>query len=88
LWSAALATMGTVWLVHALRCGRTHCYLTGPFFLAMAGVGLLFGLGLVALGKNGWSLIGISTVLGAIVLCCVPVLLLWKYRNAKAHVEQ
>ena len=62
--------------------------ITGPFFLAMAGVSLLFGLGLVALGKNGWNLIGIWTVIGAIVLCCVPELLLGKYRNAKAHVEQ
>ena len=88
VWTAALVTMGTVCLVNALRCGRTHCYITGPFFLAMAGVSLLFGLGLVALGKNGWNLIGISTVIGAIVLCCVPELLLGKYRNAKAHVEQ
>ena len=88
VWTAALVTMGTVCLFNALRCGRTHCYITGPFFLAMAGVSLLFGLGLVALGKNGWNLIGIWTVIGAIVLCCVPELLLGKYRNAKAHVEQ
>jgi hypothetical protein len=60
--------------------------ITGPFFLAMAGGRLLFGLGLVVLGKNGRNLIGISTVIGAIVLCCVPELLLGKYRNAKAHV--
>jgi hypothetical protein len=87
VWTAALVTMGTVCLVNTLRCG-THCYITGPFFLGIAGVSLLFGLGLVALGKNGWNLIGISTVIGSIVLCCVSELFLGKYRNARAHVEQ
>ncbi len=62
VWTTALVTMGTVCLVNALRCGQTHCDITGTFFLAMAGVSLLFGLGL-SLGKNGWNLIGISTVI-------------------------
>jgi len=32
VWTAALVTMGTVCLVNALRCRRTHCYITGPSF--------------------------------------------------------
>jgi len=36
VWTVALATMGTACMVNALRCGRVHCYLTGPFFLLMA----------------------------------------------------
>ena len=55
-----------------------------PLLSGDGGVSLLFGLSLLALGKNGWNLIGIWTVIGAIVLCCVPELLLGKYRNAKA----
>jgi SAM-dependent methyltransferase len=88
VWTDALVTMGTVCLIKRAPMWTDallhHC----PFFLAMAGDSLQFGFGLVAVGKNGWNLIGISTVIGAIVLCCVPELLLGKYRNAKAHVEQ
>jgi len=36
VWTVALATMGTACIVNALRCGRVHCYLTGPFFFLMA----------------------------------------------------
>ncbi len=37
-------------MANALRCGRLHCYITGPFFVAMAIVTLLYGLGAVPLG--------------------------------------
>ena len=83
VWTAALATMGTACVVNALRCGRLHCYLTGPFFLALAVVALLFGLGVVPLGRNGWNLIGLATLVGAIFLCCVPEWLFGTHRNAK-----
>ena len=36
VWSTALMWMGLACVVNALRCGRIHCYLTGPFFLLMA----------------------------------------------------
>jgi hypothetical protein len=32
--------MGVACIVNALRCGRVHCYLTGPFFLLMAVIAL------------------------------------------------
>jgi hypothetical protein len=53
VWPATLAIMGTACIGNALRCGRLHCYFTGPFFLAMALFTLLFGLGLFPLGRNG-----------------------------------
>ena len=81
IWTAALATMGTACSVNAARCGRVHCYLTGPFFLAMALLTLLYGLGEVPLGRNGWSLIGLIILAGAILLCCLPEWLFGKYRN-------
>jgi len=56
VWTVALATMGMACIVNALRCGRVHCYLTGPFFLLMALVALSYGLGILHLGGNGWNL--------------------------------
>lgn len=81
IWTAALATMGTACTINAARCGRVHCYLTGPFFFAMALLTLLYGLGALPLGRNGWSLISLILVGGAIFLCCLPEWLFGKYRN-------
>jgi hypothetical protein len=66
--------------VNALRCGRVHCYLTGPFFLLMALIALSYGLGILRLGGNGWNLLGLTTLIGAIALC-PPEMFLGKYRQ-------
>jgi len=84
VWTAALGIIGTACIANAVRCGRLHCYVTGPFFLALAVVTLLHGLGVVPLGRNGWSLIGLAILIGAIVLCCVPEMLFGKYRRGSA----
>ena len=84
VWAVALVTMGTACITNALRCRRVHCYITGPFFLAMALVTVLYGLGVVPLGRNGWNLIGLTIVIGAIVLCCLPEMFLGKYRKSHA----
>ena len=81
VWTAALAVMGVACLVNAARCRRMHCYLTGPFFLLMALVTLLYGLGVLPLGARGWSGIGLIVLVGAIVLCCLPEMLWGKYRK-------
>jgi hypothetical protein len=81
VWTVALATMGVVCIVNALRCGRVHCYLTGPFFLLMALIALSYGLGILHLGGNGWNLLGLMTLIGAIALWCLPEMLLGKYRQ-------
>ncbi len=82
VWTAALGIMGTACVANALRCGRVHCYLTGPFFLLMALVTLLYGLGVVSLGGNGWNRIGLTILIGAIALCCLPELFFGKYRQS------
>jgi hypothetical protein len=82
VWTIALATMGTACVVNAVRCRRLHCYATGPFFLLMAVVTLLHGIGVVPLGRNGWNLISIATLAGAIVLCCLPEMIWGRYRSA------
>ena len=81
VWTVALATMGVACIVNALRCGRVHCYLTGPFFLVMAVIALSYGLGFLHLGGNGWNLLGLITLIGAIALWCLPEMSLGKYRQ-------
>jgi len=81
VWTVALATMGVACIVNALRCGRVHCYLTGPFFLLMALIALSYGLGILHLGGNGWNLLGLLTLIGAIALWCLPEMFLGKYRQ-------
>lgn len=82
VWTLSLTAMGAACVANALRCRRVHCYATGPFFLIMALVTLLYGLGFVPLGHRGWNLIGLTVLIGAIVLCCVPELFLGKYRSS------
>jgi hypothetical protein len=85
VWPVALTVMGAACIANALRCGRVHCYVTGPFFLLMALAALLYGLGVVRLGRNGWNLVGLTTLIGALALCCLPEMLFGKYR--KGHQE-
>src|SRR5262249_2097091 len=83
VWTVALAIMGMACIVNALRCGRVHCYLTGPFFLLMAVIALSYGLGILHLGRNGWNLLGLITLIGTIALWCLPEMLLGKYRKCR-----
>ena len=64
VWSTALIWMGTACIVNALRCGRIHCYLTGPFFLLMAAAVLLHGFGIVSLGPHGWMWLALTLIVG------------------------
>ena len=81
VWTVALGTMGVACIVNALRCGRVHCYLTGPFFLLMALIALSYGLGMLHLGGNGWNLLGLIALVGSIALWYLPEMFLGKYRQ-------
>ena len=83
VWIVALATMGVACIANALRCGRVHCYLTGPFFLLMALAALSYGLGILRLHENGWNLLGLITLIGALALGCLPEMFLGKYRKGR-----
>lgn len=78
-WPLALSFMGAACLFNARRCGRLHCYLTGPYFLLLALLSLLYGLGIIGLGKHGWSNLSLALVIGGAVLICVPEQLFGKY---------
>ncbi len=64
IWSAALVWMGVACIANAARCGRTHCFLTGPFFLIMAIVTVLHGSEIFWLGPSGWTWLGVTIVFG------------------------
>ncbi len=84
VWVAALSIMSASCVANALRCGRVHCYATGPFFLAMAIVALLYGLSVIPLGTDGWNFIGAAVLIGALILCCLPEALLGRYSQGRS----
>jgi hypothetical protein len=68
-WAAALAWMGTGCALNALRCGRRHCYVSGPV-LWLGGI----AAGLVAIGIiSGRNALG-EVVNGTIALAALPLL--------------
>jgi len=81
VWPGLLTFMGVTCLVNARHCGRTHCYFTGPFFLVLAGLAFLCGIGVLPLGANGWSTLSAALLIGSGALCCVPEWILGRYRS-------
>jgi hypothetical protein len=74
--------MGAACILNALRCGRLHCYLTGPFFLLMAAATLLHGFEILWLGPNGWLWLGLTlVVVGGGILWYLPERLWGKYSS-------
>jgi hypothetical protein len=72
LWTTALTVAGAACIVNAARCGRLHCYFTGPFFLLGAIVTLTYGLGVLPLGANRWGSIGLVVAVGSCFFFFVP----------------
>ncbi|HEY3886973.1 MAG TPA: hypothetical protein VGL73_00250 [Caulobacteraceae bacterium] len=80
IWAVSMGVMAAACLVNTLRCGRMHCYFTGPFLTVMALASLGYGLGALPLGPSGWNIIGTTTLVGAVVLIWLPEALLGRYR--------
>lgn len=83
LWSSALFIAGTACLINAFRCGRVHCYFTGPFYLLMAILSLLYGIGIFQLGQLGWIWIGGLVIIGGPILTRVPERIFGKYKAGR-----
>ncbi len=81
IWAVALITMGVGCVVNAVRCGRVHCYATGPFFLLMAAVAVVCGLGIAPFGPWGWNTIALVTLIGGIALYFLPERFFGRYRQ-------
>jgi hypothetical protein len=75
LWTPALVVAGLACLANAARCGRLHCFFTGPLYLLAAVASLMKGSGLLALG---WNWIGTAIVAGTL-LAFVPEWVKGKY---------
>lgn len=72
LWAIPLTAYGLACSVNALRCGRIHCYFTGPFLLAVAALVLLLGFGFVDLGPDGGRWLVLVVVAGFAILRYLP----------------
>ncbi|MDE2154439.1 MAG: hypothetical protein KGJ32_00885 [Xanthomonadaceae bacterium] len=79
VWTISFTVMGMACLVNARRCGRRHCFYTGPLFLLAALLSVLYGLGILPLGRHGWNWISGIAVAGAVLACCGLEMLMGKY---------
>lgn len=79
VWTLALMVMGVACVLNAVRCGRVHCYFTGPFLLLLATASLLHGLRVMSLGPNGWQWLSVVAVVGTVVFLTVPERLWGRY---------
>lgn len=84
VWTSAFAVGGVACLVNALRCGRLHCFYTGPLYLFAALASLLYGLDLLPLGSHGWGwILGIAAA-GSLAACCGLEMMFGKYKTKPA----
>lgn len=79
LWTSALLMAGAACFVNAFRCGRLHCYFTGPSYILMAFLSLLHGMGIFHFGLNGWTWIGGVVVTVSPILSRLPERVWGKY---------
>ncbi len=79
VWASASGVMSAVCFTNARRCGRLHCFLTGPFLALAALASLLYALGGLPLGPGGWSLIGMSLLVGSALLMILPEAIAGRY---------
>lgn len=75
LWMPALLVMGIACLVNAARCGRLHCYLTGPIFLIAAGYVVLAEFEVVPLPSGMF----LDALLVAVAIPCLLEIPFGKY---------
>jgi len=64
LWSVAFLVGGAACVANAARCGRAHCYLTGPLYLVLSAVSALIGLRAVSWT---WWWVGATFLIGTLL---------------------
>jgi hypothetical protein len=82
IWTVSFLWMGIACVLNAHRCGRLHCYFTGPLFLAGAAASLLHGLGILSLGPRGWAWIGYTLLFGSVLLNYLPEWIWGRYSTS------
>ena len=78
IWIPAFLIMGVGCLMNASRCGRLHCYITGPVFLLAAIYVGLSTMSIVPIRPG----IFLSSVLAIAMLACLAELPLGKYKRS------
>lgn len=63
LYTVAFLVGGGACVANAARCGRAHCYLTGPLYLGLAVVSALIGIGMISWS---WSWVGAAFLIGTL----------------------
>ena len=81
LWIPALLVMGGGCVLNARRCGRLHCYVTGPVFLLAAIYLALSALNLWPL-RRGIFLLVVFVI--AVLACCME-LPFGRYKTRAKH---
>jgi len=64
LWVPSFAIMGIACLVNARGCGRVHCFVTGPLFLAASLASALDALSIVSIS---WRLVFVGAGAGTLL---------------------
>jgi len=75
LWSVAFLVGGAACVANATRCGRTHCYFTGPLYLGLSAASALIGVGAISWS---WLWVGSAFLIGTL-LAYVPEFLGKRY---------
>ncbi|MGH9743403.1 MAG: hypothetical protein ACRD51_13745 [Candidatus Acidiferrum sp.] len=78
LWIPAFLVLGIACLANAARCGRLHCYLTGPLFLIAAAYVAVAEFGLAPMRAG----LFVDVVSGLAVLACLAEVPLGRYRKS------
>ncbi len=64
LWTVAFLVAGAGCVANAARCGRAHCYVTGPLYLSLSGLSALIGMGVISWS---WWRLGAVALLGTVL---------------------
>jgi hypothetical protein len=79
-WTIAFAWMGAACLVNARRCGRLHCFFSGPILLAGAILTGFAALGVVRV--EPWAMAAIVTAALCLAALTFGLELIWgRYRR-------
>ena len=82
LWIPAFLIMGVGCLVNVSRCGRLHCYITGPVFLLAGAYVVLAEFSLLPMDGR----IFLLAVLGITTLACLAELPLREIQEGRLEV--
>jgi hypothetical protein len=83
LWVPAFLIMGAACVINAARCGRLHCYITGPIYLLAAAYAALADFNLVPMRPGTFLVV----VFGLTCLACCAEIPFGRY-GKKARIGQ